>query len=622
MNTIDNILKEIQALTLQESYAEANVKFSQAILDAINTNRTYLGELYYHYAHFLLSINEYELSLNAFESAYKLNFMQDEIKRILFDCYINPNMHEFKSTYHQQISSISNNIMISNSPPDFDELPLAFLPCSEDKYFIFNNSTDKFEGVLDISDSTIENIRTNNFDDELSDIVISNAGSLLDAINIIISANNRIIYYIDSDYNKLLSFLKIPKIVEKLFNHFVLFDNLIIFQEYFHINKSVYLPRLFSAQSDSELNKIKNIVEIEHAYRLTPEGRDKSRVILTIAMPTYNRGYLALEHILDLMALPFDAEIEFVVSNNCSTKYCQEYDKIKNLSDSRINYYESPINIGGNMNFCKVIGLAYGQYVCLLSDEDIIYLPSVSHYLSVMKNNPNISFIMASNFSSPPASASQLYSHGAEAFLKSFLTSNYITGLIYRKDLYAPLNLYSWTEKNILENNKAFCNYSQTCWTAAYTLHGDYCFNNVPLYSIGTQLDDDVKIVIDNSVMQSEKASASDKNETLTLVYYSTLESRIEQHNGFIELLNQLSQYISEDTYIKAYKMLIDKTFFLIYCVKDQYDEAHADWSDICMKISYCCVDGIPKLHIAQNSNVQEMLLDVINTNYLYYSSL
>jgi len=240
-----------------------------------------------------------------------------------------------------------------------------------------------------------------------------------------------------------------------------------------------------------------------------------------------------------------------------------------------------------------------------------------------MKNNPNISFIKASDFSSPQNAASALYSKGRSAFLNSFLTSNYITGLIYRCDLYKALDLYSWTEKYISEGNKAFCNYSQTCWTAAYTLHGDYYIDSMPLFSIGIQLDDDIKIVIDTSIVQTnENLINSFEKQPLSLVYYSTLESRLEQHNGFIELLNQLADSMDLNTYIEAYKKLIQKTFFLVFCVKSDYDSAGEDWNEICMKISYCCVDGIPKLKILQNPDVQSILLKLIDTNYIYYTSL
>ena len=622
MVNIDEILEAIQILTLQGSYVEASTIYTEAIIEAKGKDCDHLGELYYHYASFLFDISEYEMSLKTFESAYNLNFMQEQIKEILFSCFVVPNLEEFMNSYDTQLSKLGNNNIIENQLPSFEELPLSFFPYDEDKYFIFNSNINRFEGVLDISDATIMGQEPVHFEDELSDIVISNLDDFSSSLNLILSSKCRNIYFIALDYLKFMSFIKVPNIVNKFFNNVIIFDTFTGFQTYFHTNKSIYLPRLFSAQNDIDSKMLKSIIEEEHAFRLTPEGRDNSRVILTIAIPTYNRGHLALEHILELTNLPFDAEVEFVLSNNCSTIYWDEYNKIKNLTDSRINYYESPINIGGNMNFCKVIGLASGKYVCLLSDEDSIYLPAVSHYISIMKNNPNISFIRASDFTAPQNSAPTLYPKGRAAFLNSFLTTNYITGLIYRRDLYQPLNLYSWTEKYISESNKAFCNYSQTCWTAAYALHGDYYIDNMPLYSIGTQLDDDVQIPIGSKVPQlKEETAKSDTNQPLTLVYYSTLESRLEQHNGFIDLLNQLADYMDFDTYIEAYRKLIEKTFFLVFCVKDNYDSAGEDWNEICMKICYCCVDGIPKLKVLPPSAVQNMLLELINANYVYYSS-
>lgn len=56
------------------------------------------------------------------------------------------------------------------------------------------------------------------------------------------------------------------------------------------------------------------MIQKEHEYRLTPEGRNTDKILLTIAIPTYHRGHLLLQRMKNLQKLPYDAEIEFTVS--------------------------------------------------------------------------------------------------------------------------------------------------------------------------------------------------------------------------------------------------------------------------------------------------------------------
>ncbi|MHB8129573.1 MAG: glycosyltransferase, partial [Mobilitalea sp.] len=420
-----NQMNEINNLIKNERYTDASTLFLSVIESLKKDHSPLLPEYSFNYAHFLFEMQEYEFSLIMYQSAYNLNYRKEEIETFLYNSFILPNNDEFKETYNNHLILYNANIICSYIP-SFDELPIDFIPFDEDKYFMFNNKSKMFEGIIDISNDSLNNFEKINFDDELSDIVITDCWDIGIPKSYILSLKDRILYHISLDIKMSLSFLKIPKIMERYCSNLRFIDSLDSFQSYFHNNNSIYLPRLYYGKSlsgnDSKINKI---LEEEHHYRLTSEGRITSNVLLTIGIPSYNRGHRLLQSIRSLMQLQYDAEIEFVISNNGSVEYTEEYDEISKLKDSRIHYFRFPNNMGANTNFCQVLKISHGKYTCLLSDEDSIHLPSITHYLSVLKNNSNISLVSSCGLGYYRRNACQTFNMGSEDFLRSFLTTNY-----------------------------------------------------------------------------------------------------------------------------------------------------------------------------------------------------
>ncbi len=92
--------------------------------------------------------------------------------------------------------------------------------------------------------------------------------------------------------------------------------------------------------------------------------------MLTIAIPTYNRAsYLSecLESILPQM----QEGMEILVSDNASTDNTEEVVK-SYLAYPFITYYKNKKNIGMDGNFFNCLRKAKGDYVHLISDDDIM----------------------------------------------------------------------------------------------------------------------------------------------------------------------------------------------------------------------------------------------------------
>lgn len=96
----------------------------------------------------------------------------------------------------------------------------------------------------------------------------------------------------------------------------------------------------------------------------------KARPLVTIGIPTYNRadGYLR-EAIKSASAQTY-ADIEIVVSDNCSVDDTESV--VKQFADERIRYFKHESNIGANNNFNFCLEQARGDYFLLLHDDDLI----------------------------------------------------------------------------------------------------------------------------------------------------------------------------------------------------------------------------------------------------------
>ena len=100
-----------------------------------------------------------------------------------------------------------------------------------------------------------------------------------------------------------------------------------------------------------------------------------NRILLTIAIPTYNRA-ACLEKLLNNLlpqALEFRDKVEICVSNNSSTDNTREIVlNFKEKCPDLIKYNENERNLGFDRNLLKVVSMAEGEFVWAFSDDDLI----------------------------------------------------------------------------------------------------------------------------------------------------------------------------------------------------------------------------------------------------------
>lgn len=115
---------------------------------------------------------------------------------------------------------------------------------------------------------------------------------------------------------------------------------------------------------------------------------DDNRKILTIAIPTYNRSKYLLE-CLNSIVPQINKNVELIISDNASQ------DNTKEVIEEYINkypfikYYRNKKNMGMDNNFLNCLRRASGDYVHIMSDDDIM-LPNcineIIRYINIYKD--------------------------------------------------------------------------------------------------------------------------------------------------------------------------------------------------------------------------------------------
>lgn len=129
-----------------------------------------------------------------------------------------------------------------------------------------------------------------------------------------------------------------------------------------------------------------------------------SEKILSICIPTYNRGLFlktTLEHYVNCSSFN---EIEIVISDNCSTDDTETIVKGFSAQYSNVKYHRLNENIGADRNITQAMMMGSGKYLKLHNDNISISENMLSKMLDILKNNQcnnrQILFYQNNNFHS------------------------------------------------------------------------------------------------------------------------------------------------------------------------------------------------------------------------------
>src|SRR5215813_12822113 len=113
--------------------------------------------------------------------------------------------------------------------------------------------------------------------------------------------------------------------------------------------------------------------------------------LVTIAIPTYNRGGSYLPQALQSALGQTYPNLDIIVSDNCSPDHTADY--VRSIADQRLRYFRHEPSIGhkGNYNFC--VQQAKGDYLLLLHDDDAIDKDFVSSCIDAAAGTSNVGVI-------------------------------------------------------------------------------------------------------------------------------------------------------------------------------------------------------------------------------------
>ena len=544
---------------------------------------------------------KYDQALELFIAVYNAGYEKKAILQNLYDCYISGNETVFRETFgHRNGKKIDL----------YDECNLDFYPYKDGEYYIYNRIEEKFEGVF--SSEKLEQTKQEQILDvlEFTPITLSFDGTWEKFFSILTSATSRKIYTICSNRGRIISNFKIPEI-KKYMDNVVIFQNLEEYQKYFHEHTAEYLPRIVFA-SENEAEKINAILDKEHQYRLTEEGRNRDNILLTIGIPTHDRGNLLLKRLDNLLQMPYDAEIEIAISKNGTHYYQKEYETVDKLPDTRINYVGYDKEMYPCENWANLMSISHGKFVLMVSDEDDVMIEALEHYLNLLFHNEGIGMVCAkTKFQYAHIEQKRYYKKGVDALEEGFLTNNYLSGQIYNRQFFLEQNIVEWNFK--YRNNKFYYLYPHMWWQVLLCLKGDLAIDDICLINEGTSCwkEETKKYAMEKDI-EDAHGSAEENENIIGIV--STYESRMEQFCGLIEMIKDFKEF-DKEIKVETLIMAVDKNVYLMTMVCNAFGYKKEELDLWIEKLFDKAIDTIEELNLDKElrKNALKRLLNSLN---------
>lgn len=481
------------------------------------------GEAYYQLALAFFENQQYEESIVNFIKAYEFGFKQNEVLELIYECFILPNKKEFMENYDK------NSKQITKVP--YEQLLIDFIPVSDEKFYLFDKKKQKFIGGFEFG--KIPEITQLEF----HSLLIADEWDYREIQRHVQEKNWQTIYILlqGEQENYFASFLKLPEFAEKYLQNVILFNSIDLMKLFFETYSDYYLPKcVLSLDNEKYLNIINEL----HQKRIKDVGKQRGNVFLSICIPSYNRGSIALDSVKRILACEYDAEIQVVVSNNGSVKNVEGYQEIKNLQDSRVKYFEFKTNHGFPSNICKTINLADGQFIIWASDEDKMIIENLKDFLKCLYNHLDCGTVYSSGKGDNFCIYEDKYLVGEDSLLRA-LNSNYLTGICINKSV---LNKNDILNKIcVWQNNQFYIDYPHSTIMSLISINSNAYLSSCCLWVAG---------------------SSDEDNNQNEMLLYMWPENRIQQQFACIEIMKQSLD--SEELFHEIVIERVYKTYYLL----------------------------------------------------------
>jgi len=194
-------------------------------------------------------------------------------------------------------------------------------------------------------------------------------------------------------------------------------------------------------------------------------------VKVSVCIPNYNGAQYIGEAIQSVLNQSYK-DFELIISDNCSTD--NSIDVVNKFIDHRIKIYRNSSNIGMVSNWNKCISLASGDYICLLSHDDILEKDILRKEVEILDSNPNVGFVFTSakiinsrgevlGQIIPVFSTQSILIMKGEAFFREFIVGNKVSlcTIMFRKECFNTLG-------NFDENTSYACDWEMCLRISLY----------------------------------------------------------------------------------------------------------------------------------------------------------
>lgn len=395
----------------------------------------------------------------------------DAINR-LYMRYVQPNEVVFRKNYLENCCIWST--------VEFESCTLDFVPVVDGEYLIIDKEIRKILGTF--TPSPFEENKCG--EETISSILIADEWDVRKVLPAILEKKWSYVYFVfNQEVNKFASFFKIKKFLSIFPANIKFFGTTEEMRQYFLEDHDAYLPKRIVAL---EPEKYQKIFEDIHDARIQ-SGVPSNNEFLSICIPTYNRGKLALKSIKTALTSDYDAEIEFIVCDNGSTEGAQEYKEIENMKDSRLRYYRSPQNRGYQNNILNCLQKAKGKFVLFISDEDSIIPENIGtalNWLSNHREGVGACIFSGSGTEEWAVHKEKVFEPGPDAVIRAYYM-NYVTGCCFNLDSIKERDLFRSAKE--IENNFYYRIYTHCALGVILALQFKVVDSNIVLWHFGEE---------------------------------------------------------------------------------------------------------------------------------------
>jgi len=135
-------------------------------------------------------------------------------------------------------------------------------------------------------------------------------------------------------------------------------------------------------------------------------------ILISICIPSYNRPE-SLKTLLE--SIDCDSSyIEIVISEDNAPQRNFVNQIVRNFiskSTYNVNYYENEQNLGYDANLRNLIDKAQGKFVLFMGDDDRFFPGALNLYISFLKNNLNVGYVLRSYYSEHPSGRLEIFKY-------------------------------------------------------------------------------------------------------------------------------------------------------------------------------------------------------------------